>query len=662
MEGESCLGIIQEGKAKGKRCERTPGENKYCGKHQRNKEYDDKIKAGKKLCSKFFRGCNNEITGSKKTCDDCLGKKYDTPVCKICTNHVKEKTDIYCGKHTRHKYYDEEKEKGITYCDIERGCFTPCKEGFKSCNDCLKKNREKDNARFEERSALLSRIISTGTTTKRVCVKCSGEFEAFLTDHGEESKRCTRCRDTMRKQDEKRADRERAYKAESLKHYETYYKQYYTKAHKRELKFELTLEQFAELIQKPCQYCNHSKEGDANGIDRMNNTIGYIVGNCVPCCEMCNRMKAFYHPLFFIQKAKYIATKTSPPKEFYLTWKTYYERSVSISYTGYKNEIEKQKREFNITLDEFKTITRSPCYLCEYTSGKGVGIDRVDNSIRSYTIENCKPCCGGCNNMKCDSSLEDILTKCDKINKHITDLSMYAVIPMFENPLKRSKVIEVEEETKEEEIKEESKTEKWNSKKLYHGILSNTLDSFLEFNKDVLSKKEFDSFVKELQQKYKKEDEILPILKTFLYKIRYRRSGRTVSILTILEDVSTEPLSTTLTHVGDDEIVKPLSTTLTHVEDDEIVKPLSTTLTHVGSDTPATIKWTAATLYTNIMANTPDSFLELNKDVLTREDFDTFVKDLKTKYATKETAIPVLKTYMNTMRCRRARHAKKELE
>jgi hypothetical protein len=90
MEEETCLGIIQEGKAKGKRCERTPGENKYCGKHQRNKEYDDKIKAGKKLCSKFFRGCNNEITGSKKTCDDCLGKKYDTPVCKICTNHVKD--------------------------------------------------------------------------------------------------------------------------------------------------------------------------------------------------------------------------------------------------------------------------------------------------------------------------------------------------------------------------------------------------------------------------------------------------------------------------------------------------------------------------------------------------------------------------------------------
>ena len=157
MEEETCLGIIQEGKAKGKRCERTPGENKYCGKHQRNKEYDDKIKAGKQLCSKFFRGCNNEITGSKKTCNDYLGKKYsDLPNCKHtdCPYHVKEPIDVYCKKHERDKYYDEEKEKGITYCDIERNCLKICKEGFKSCDDCLKKNREKDKKRFDERSAV----------------------------------------------------------------------------------------------------------------------------------------------------------------------------------------------------------------------------------------------------------------------------------------------------------------------------------------------------------------------------------------------------------------------------------------------------------------------------------------------------------------------------
>ena len=646
MEEETCLGIIQDGKAKGKRCERTPGENKYCGKHQRNKEYDDKIKAGKQLCSKFFRGCNNEITGSKKTCNDCLGKKYsDLPNCKHtdCPYHVKEPIDVYCKKHERDKYYDEEKEMGITYCDIERGCFTICKEGYKSCDDCLKKSREKDNKRFEERSKLSSTIKYTGTTTKRVCVKCAKDFEAFLTDHGEESKRCIHCRDIMRKQDEKRADRERSYKAESLKHYETYYKQYYTKAHKRELKFELTLEQFAELIQKPCQYCNHSKEGDANGIDRMNNTIGYVVGNCVPCCEMCNRMKAFYHPVFFIQKAKYIATKTTPPKEFYETWKTYYARSTNICYTTYKRTIEAQEgREFKITADEFKIITRSSCYLCGYVSAKGIGIDRVDNTIRSYTIENCKPCCGGCNNMKSDMILEDIVAKCAQINKHIIDLSMYTVIPMFKNPLKRS--IEVEEEEEEELT-----TEKWNSRKLYHEILSKTNDVFLEFNKHVLPKEEFDSFVKDLQEKYKTEEEILPILKRFLNKIRLRRAHYVAPTLT----VESEPLSSTLTIVGGTTVksIRPVK----HVKSAELPKP-------VESTEPSNVKWTAAILYTNIMANTPDSFLKLNKDVLTHEDFNTFVEDLKKKYTTKKAAIPVLKTYMNTMRGRRARHAKKELE
>ena len=28
-----------------------------------------------------------------------------------------------------------------------------------------------------------------------------------------------------------------------------------------------------------------------NGIDRVDNKIGYVVGNCVPCCTACNDMK-----------------------------------------------------------------------------------------------------------------------------------------------------------------------------------------------------------------------------------------------------------------------------------------------------------------------------------------------------------------------------------
>lgn len=28
-----------------------------------------------------------------------------------------------------------------------------------------------------------------------------------------------------------------------------------------------------------------------NGVDRINNSIGYVIENCVPCCRQCNRSK-----------------------------------------------------------------------------------------------------------------------------------------------------------------------------------------------------------------------------------------------------------------------------------------------------------------------------------------------------------------------------------
>jgi hypothetical protein len=62
--------------------------------------------------------------------------------------------------------------------------------------------------------------------------------------------------------------------------------------------FSLTLEEFKNLCSSNCSYCGiepcgkmRSGREKRNGIDRINNSIGYELSNCVPCCWICNRMK-----------------------------------------------------------------------------------------------------------------------------------------------------------------------------------------------------------------------------------------------------------------------------------------------------------------------------------------------------------------------------------
>jgi len=65
---------------------------------------------------------------------------------------------------------------------------------------------------------------------------------------------------------------------------------YKSEAKRKANKFELSFEELKTIIRKPCHYC-----GDLlnkyNGIDRMDNTKGYIYNNCVPCCKLCNFKK-----------------------------------------------------------------------------------------------------------------------------------------------------------------------------------------------------------------------------------------------------------------------------------------------------------------------------------------------------------------------------------
>jgi len=68
------------------------------------------------------------------------------------------------------------------------------------------------------------------------------------------------------------------------------YNTYKDGAKKRGLVFEITLKEFEDMINSKCCYC-----GDAGyGVDRIDNSIGYLRTNVVACCSICNRMK-FVH-------------------------------------------------------------------------------------------------------------------------------------------------------------------------------------------------------------------------------------------------------------------------------------------------------------------------------------------------------------------------------
>lgn len=100
-------------------------------------------------------------------------------------------------------------------------------------------------------------------------------------------------------------NRDKQLKAPGVATFNNYMNSYVQSARKRGYIFELTADQFKEIITKDCAACGappkeisrKTKEYSAtpilaNGVDRVDNNIGYIVGNVQPMCGPCNKAKS----------------------------------------------------------------------------------------------------------------------------------------------------------------------------------------------------------------------------------------------------------------------------------------------------------------------------------------------------------------------------------
>lgn len=77
--------------------------------------------------------------------------------------------------------------------------------------------------------------------------------------------------------------------------------------------FELSFEQFMTFWQRPCTYCG--LEIETIGLDRADNSKGYILDNVAPCCGRCNKMKLKFSVSDFIRHCERIVKNKLKNKE-----------------------------------------------------------------------------------------------------------------------------------------------------------------------------------------------------------------------------------------------------------------------------------------------------------------------------------------------------------
>jgi hypothetical protein len=168
---------------------------------------------------------------------------------------------------------------------------------------------------------------------------------------------------------------------------------------------------------------------------------------------------------------------------------------------------------FNLSETQFYNIIKSPCYLCGFQSDKGIGIDRVNNLIREYSILSARPCCWTCNDFKHTLDLDSFIEKCKQISDTWPTTERFDSIPVPKNPLKDYIEKGRATETKDRKV--------WRAAGLYYALLSNSAQEFEEKFKEVLKPNELTTLTAELQQKTK--EDAIEQLKTYIQTLKKRK-------------------------------------------------------------------------------------------------------------------------------------------
>lgn len=210
--------------------------------------------------------------------------------------------------------YDNDRKHGKKYeikCLFCNKIVFGASETFYSRCRCKwnEHNREKYRKLMEKKvdsvSATNRKIVSydiDGSHGKKYlieCLKCGDKSWGGVAKFSAPCKKCSYEKKTPKKQGE-----------------EFIYEKYLYNAAMRAIQFDLTIDDFKNLIKMSCYYCGDLPQNKwkmnrknnnyviYNGIDRLDNSIGYTNKNCVACCKKCNMAKGTMSFNEFLEQMK----------------------------------------------------------------------------------------------------------------------------------------------------------------------------------------------------------------------------------------------------------------------------------------------------------------------------------------------------------------------
>lgn len=461
--------------------------NKYCAIH-RNEWLREKELAGKKNIKecKSRTQCNPDKPGIKAIlpkdypydhCDACrerarLKDKERRDAKKKIGQKLKNKNLYICTECPIYKKY-KKKDMGIRN---DGGIATLCKKHFE-IQKKIEATRPKDRIRKDNRTKEQPREKSR---------KEREEHPDRLYERYTKSREKKLLEDPVgyrkRNAENQRKRRERlGLSGESTRRYKTNpkdkYRVYKTYAKEKNYDFDITFEEFEKILKSDCYYCGCTRNKILNGIDRLDNTVGYIKGNVVPACKICNYMKNSLNEATFILMCMHIATvnKFYKTKEFFNIFNNY----QGVPYNRYKiRALNIKNIPFEISEEEFNKFRNTcSCYICKRNSNNDHrnGIDRINNK-EGYTLDNCRSCCADCNFMKKDMDHDDFLLQCGLIahqhKKRIDELlNMWTpskATNKNNNKLSDEQIQNLRQQNKEEKFRKtlESKSEEARKKRM----------------------------------------------------------------------------------------------------------------------------------------------------------------------------------------------------